>query len=58
MPLDHIGLGQVADLQASKVFYEKALKPLGYEVRVRANPIQWVYLPTHSRTNLVWCSIL
>ena len=35
MPLDHIGLGQVADLQATRAFYEKALKPLGYEVRVR-----------------------
>ncbi|CAE6445934.1 unnamed protein product [Rhizoctonia solani] len=32
MPLDHIGNGNIADLQASKVFYEKALAPLGYKV--------------------------
>ncbi|KAJ1302861.1 hypothetical protein OPQ81_003163 [Rhizoctonia solani] len=32
MPLDHIGNGCIADLQASKTFYEKALAPLGYKV--------------------------
>ncbi|KAF8592973.1 Glyoxalase/Bleomycin resistance protein/Dihydroxybiphenyl dioxygenase [Ceratobasidium sp. AG-I] len=38
MPLDHIGLDQVANLQASRAFYEKALKPLGYEVRMDFSP--------------------
>ncbi|CUA69445.1 hypothetical protein RSOLAG22IIIB_14010 [Rhizoctonia solani] len=32
MPLDHVGNGNITDLQASKVFYEKALAPLGYKV--------------------------
>src|SRR5687768_1150235 len=29
--IDHIGLG-VSDYQRSKTFYEKALKPIGYEL--------------------------
>ncbi|KAF8602088.1 Glyoxalase/Bleomycin resistance protein/Dihydroxybiphenyl dioxygenase [Ceratobasidium sp. AG-I] len=38
MPLDHVAIGQVADLQTSRTFYEKALKPLGYEVRMDFSP--------------------
>ena len=29
--IDHVGLG-VSDLEASKAFYRRALRPLGYEL--------------------------
>ncbi|KAF8684562.1 Glyoxalase bleomycin resistance protein dioxygenase [Rhizoctonia solani] len=32
MAIDHVSNGSVSDLQASKVFYEKALAPLGYKL--------------------------
>jgi hypothetical protein len=41
MPLDHLGLSGITDLEASRAFYEKTLGPLGYKVQVfmsRHNP--------------------
>ncbi|KAG9122856.1 hypothetical protein FRC07_000591 [Ceratobasidium sp. 392] len=32
MPLDHIGIGGIKDFDASRVFYEQALAPLGYKI--------------------------
>ncbi|KAG8739696.1 hypothetical protein FRC10_005257 [Ceratobasidium sp. 414] len=34
MPLDHVALGRIKDVEASRVFYEKALAPLGYKVQM------------------------
>ncbi|KAG8769215.1 hypothetical protein FRC12_005092 [Ceratobasidium sp. 428] len=34
MPLDHIGLSRIEDVEKSREFYEKALAPLGYKVQM------------------------
>ncbi|KAG8722167.1 hypothetical protein FRC08_006281 [Ceratobasidium sp. 394] len=34
MPLDHVALGRLEDVEATRVFYEKALAPLGYKVQM------------------------
>ncbi|QRV89181.1 hypothetical protein RhiJN_17199 [Ceratobasidium sp. AG-Ba] len=34
MSIDHVGLGGMKDLDAAQAFYEKALAPLGFRVRM------------------------